>query len=177
MAEFNAVHVNTIQIYPLSAKQYINGSWANVIAKSYQNGNWVDWWKGDLFDNGNLFDGMTGGWVTGQHKIFTDDGISNGTVTIGNTIKLAHAGIAASTLSTRTKNKIELSKFSTIRIEGVKFGYNCFIFVDSDESGLVTAYGTEGASSLDIHSLTGYYYVGVAVRNGSTLEVKKIYME
>lgn len=40
---FNALKKNGILVYPLSAKQYVNGSLVNVDAKSYQNGEWVDW--------------------------------------------------------------------------------------------------------------------------------------
>jgi hypothetical protein len=40
---FNALKKNGIQVYPISAKQYVNGAWVDVTAKSYQNGKWVDW--------------------------------------------------------------------------------------------------------------------------------------
>lgn len=42
-AEFNALKKNNITVYPMSAKQYVNGAWVNKTAKSYQNGAWVDW--------------------------------------------------------------------------------------------------------------------------------------
>lgn len=42
-AEFNALKKNGIMIYPLNAKQYIGGAWAEREAKSYQNGAWVEW--------------------------------------------------------------------------------------------------------------------------------------
>ena len=42
-AEFNALKKNSIQVYPISAKQYVSGAWVNVTAKSYQGGEWVDW--------------------------------------------------------------------------------------------------------------------------------------
>lgn len=41
-AEFNTLKKNGIQVYPLSAKQYVGGSWVDVEAKSYQGGEWVD---------------------------------------------------------------------------------------------------------------------------------------
>ena len=40
---FNALKKNGIQVYPLSAKQYVNGVWVDKIAKSYQGGEWVNW--------------------------------------------------------------------------------------------------------------------------------------
>lgn len=41
--EFNALKNNGIQVYPISAKQYVSGAWVDKTAKSYQNGDWVDW--------------------------------------------------------------------------------------------------------------------------------------
>lgn len=45
---FNALKENYIQIMPLSAKQYINGTWIEKEAEIYQNGEWkvwIDWSK------------------------------------------------------------------------------------------------------------------------------------
>lgn len=42
-AEFNALKKNTIHVYPLSAKQYIGGSWEDRTAKSYLGGVWSAW--------------------------------------------------------------------------------------------------------------------------------------
>lgn len=41
--EFNALKKNAIQVYPLSAKQYVDGAWVDVTAMSYQGGEWVEW--------------------------------------------------------------------------------------------------------------------------------------
>ena len=38
--EFNALKKNAIQVYPISAKQYVGGAWINVTVKSYQDGGW-----------------------------------------------------------------------------------------------------------------------------------------
>lgn len=47
--EFNALKKNGIQVYPISAKQYINGVWVNKTAMSYQGGKWVNWLKTENF--------------------------------------------------------------------------------------------------------------------------------
>lgn len=39
--EFNALKKNGIQVYPISAKQYVNGALVNLKSKIYQNGEWV----------------------------------------------------------------------------------------------------------------------------------------
>ncbi len=38
--EFNALKKNGIQVYPISAKQYIGGAWVDKEIKCYQNGGW-----------------------------------------------------------------------------------------------------------------------------------------
>ena len=63
LIEFNALKKNSIQVYPMSAKQYVGGAWVEREAKSYQNGAWVDWWNGELFQDGNQYTSVTGGWV------------------------------------------------------------------------------------------------------------------
>lgn len=47
--EFNALKKNGIQVYPISAKQYINGVWVNKTAMSYQGCKWVNWLKTENF--------------------------------------------------------------------------------------------------------------------------------
>ena len=49
---FNALKKDSVMVYPLSAKQYVDGAWADVTAKSYQGGEWVDWFDGTVYDNG-----------------------------------------------------------------------------------------------------------------------------
>ena len=62
---FNALKKNAIQVYPISAKQYISGSWVDVTALSYQGGEWVEW-KTYLYNAGafargqSLVNGSTG---------------------------------------------------------------------------------------------------------------------
>ena len=55
--EFNALKKNGIQVYPLSAKQYVSGAWANVTAMRYQNGKWVNWLRPFLFKDGQVVNG------------------------------------------------------------------------------------------------------------------------
>lgn len=57
-AEFNALKKNAIMVYPLSAKQYVNGAWVGKTAKTYQNGTWVDW-ATSLYKAGGV---NTAGW-------------------------------------------------------------------------------------------------------------------
>ena len=40
---FNALKKDTLMVYPTACKQFVNGAWNNVTAKSYIGGEWVDW--------------------------------------------------------------------------------------------------------------------------------------
>ena len=66
-AEFNALKKNGIMVYPLSAKQYVNGVWVDKTAKSYQDGAWVDWII-HLYNQGDECVDITGGWVNTQYR-------------------------------------------------------------------------------------------------------------
>ena len=60
-AEFNALKKNGITVYPLSAKQYVGGTWVSKTAKIYQNGAWKDFIT-YLYNKGDLCTDTTGGW-------------------------------------------------------------------------------------------------------------------
>lgn len=61
--EFNALKKNGIQVYPISAKQYIGGVWTDVTAMSYQGGTFVTWIV-YLYNLGDECKDLTGGWAT-----------------------------------------------------------------------------------------------------------------
>ena len=54
-----------LYVYPLSAKQWVNDAWENKTAASYLNGEWVEWfvWDGVLYNSGNEYAEITGGWT------------------------------------------------------------------------------------------------------------------
>lgn len=61
-AEFNALKKNGLQVYPMSAKQYVGGALVTVEAKIYQGSKWLDWWDGTVYHYGDSYDDFTGGW-------------------------------------------------------------------------------------------------------------------
>lgn len=48
---FNALKKNTLMVYPTACKQFVNGAWTNVTAKSYVDGEWVDWFTYLFIEN------------------------------------------------------------------------------------------------------------------------------
>lgn len=75
---FNALKKNGLRVYPISAKQNVNGALIDKEAMTYQNGQWVDWIpEGALFWHGDEFVSLTGGW-----QVVEKEGEIGGTVAI-----------------------------------------------------------------------------------------------
>jgi hypothetical protein len=166
-APFNALKKNGIMVYPVSAKQYISGAWVDKTAKSYQNGKWVNWYT-LLFDNGDQFTSLTGGWA-----IRSSSGL---TCTVGDTLLFTVTGTAARAGSIYTKNTINVSNFSTlevdVKISSAASANNGFCVGLATGAGIkntdeLSRYVTKTSSktvgdqtiSLDISGMTGSYYV------------------
>ena len=65
--EFNALKKNGIQVYPISAKQYVSGAWSDVTAMIYQNGEWSKFISTlYVFENGAASAGNVEFYKTGQ---------------------------------------------------------------------------------------------------------------
>lgn len=193
---FNALKKNCIQVYPLTANQYVEGAWVTKEARSYQNGEWHDWII-YLFTNGNQNESLTGGWSNSIDDFTTDgwdeaasDGVSGAnwdasTVTIGETIVIDLnigdnynykdlAGVS-------TRNAIDLTNYAKIKA-------TCMLVNKSGQSGgaaymgiaptLVMPYRSdnftayveipEGTSELelDVSAITGSYRVLIGGYSG-----------
>lgn len=164
--EFNALRKNEIQVYPLTAKQYIDSAWVEKTAYSYQGGSWVSWWDGEIYSPGDLHETITGGWAT-----------QNGhreTVAIGGTgivFSRDTSGQSGLSASVNTVNKINVASYSSLIVTATwgtsKPGYVKIGLTDTpgaaptfiaeataDSSG-------EGTISLDISSVSGEHYVAI----------------
>lgn len=165
---FNALKKNTIQVYPIGAKQYISGAWVDVTAKTYQNGAWVDW-AVFLFKNGNRYESLTGGWGTG-YKTNAAFGAVNASFgsEIGFSIsreagKLNYCQIAA------TKNKINLTNANKLRFKFTSVGGNSGYVragiarsLDFTSSSAIVSYLTVNSAGdvyIDTSGITGEFYV------------------
>lgn len=187
--EFNALKKNAIQVYPISVKQYINGAWVVLDAYCYQNGELIQFsvaWNGELYDTGNQYQSITGGW-TG----YGEDGATAKRVTF-NTSNISIATKSnAEAASAYTKNKLDLSKFNKLNVELNVTGVNTALS-DTVSIGVASvnnvAYASNkavaknnsnstGARTLtcDISSVDeGYPYV---CANESNFVVSKIWLE
>ena len=191
---FNALKKNVIMVYPLSAKQYVNSAWVDKEAKSYQNGAWAGWWNGELYDAGDEFEFITGGW---QAFATSSNSPVKPTITKSSTsvnIKLSYPyNEGAYGGAYVTKNKISFKGKNTLKFTGDSSGENngrCMICVwsslvsgGSSPSVAQLFFPSGGMTnktiSLDIGSLnlTDSYYVGMYIYNAHWVTMKKMWLE
>lgn len=172
---FNALKKNAIQVYPLSAKQYVSGAWVDVTALSYQGGAWAEW-QVFFFLDGDECAAITGGWcgVLGSASTLAKGSYSNadGVITLSVTGSQA---IWASTV-----NKIDLTDYDklVIVVESRSSSGTCYFGVtqkttfntNTDMAASVSIGGeTTGPVELDISGLDGgEYYVCVRMANSAS---------
>lgn len=174
--EFNALKKNSIQVCPISAKQYVGGVWVDKVAKSYQGGSWQSWWNGELFVMGDEFTGATGGWIAMTDTVYTSSDIPMApvvTTNSDNSVSLTNVNNSCGVF--RPKNKIDLTRYSRLYFDGL-IQHN-----DGDFNllGIWTDFGTAYTDNLvarldrsadsvryiDVSGITGFHYLGFLVRN------------
>ena len=160
--EFNAFKNNTLQVYPISAKQYIGGEWVDKTAKSYQGGKWVEWVT-YLYNNGDDCTSLTGGW--------------SGAWTNANGCFHIEAKGNQTWYPEWTKTRIDLTKAKTLTIKyaitetGGALQFSMRLGLMSTEPPSIALYSAptyvssvvcseaESQAVLDVSSFTGAYYV------------------
>lgn len=174
---FNALKNNTVMVYPTTAKQCVGGAWVDVTAKTYQNGSWVDWWNGQLYDSGNEYERMTGGWV-GIPMGYNSEYITAKDPTITrNADSMVFSMPDGGGAVIGPKKKIDLTNYSTLVFDGKFTGASdtaslCNLRVWSElgtystdnviASKSITA-NTDGEITLDVSGISGPCYVGFAL--------------
>ena len=136
----------------------------------------LSYWNGYLFDNGDQFTNVTGGWIN-----------STG-AEIKNTL-IGEAYVASSFGSyVRTVNKIDLSEFSTLTVNFTKASNNNSIAIDDDSDTIGRAVdlaamitiSKAGEASLDVSTFSGEYYVfvvsGVCGGNACSFTADKVWL-
>lgn len=163
---FNALKKNNITVYPMSAKQYVNGAWVDKTAKSYKNGEWVEWIpEGMLYYRGNECDPVTGGWsaFVGYSRSYTLGSYTEGSDRI--TLKLNGD---QKCVSAAPANKIDLSKASTliVNVKRAPSEANHGLYVTPvrtvsacDRAVAKLEELKTGKNVLDVSSLSGQYYI------------------
>jgi hypothetical protein len=185
--EFNALKENGIQVYPISAKQYVSGVWVDVGAKSYQNGEWVDWWLGIyIYNSGDQCTTYTGGWERKSYD--SNSGVS---ITFNDSnIVVNSTKAVACVLGCKSFDKTLLTKYNTMYIEYTlaknlyldgAFGIvSTYSINDFDDNGICLARKSINKAGtyteyVDISNVTSGY--PFAYSYGSKLTITKIWFE
>ena len=181
--EFNALKKNALQVYLMSAKQMISGVLVDVPAKIYQGNMWVSLWDGELFDNGNQWETITGGWsyegyvsssyagsiVDGELQLY---GKSGGVVTIGTQKAIDLTGIRYIEVTHKMISRGSGSKSIGVEIDKTKGKFEAY-------REFPTAAGKTGTERLDVSGYDGEYFVVCYANNeaackGTVSKVKLI---
>lgn len=172
---FNALKKNAIEVFLIGAKQYVNGSWANVEAHIYQSGSWKQ------FSNTILYIYYNGTeYYTITSKGAKEDS-SHGTAaapTITRNSDSISFSLSKNTSSRRCGIAYPDTKFDLTGATNIKVDYNCDI-VNVDGIGQVyfvvyTELGTylgqndvikqkisngSGTLNVDVSELSGEHYL------------------
>lgn len=175
---FNALKKNGITVYPMSAKQYVSGELVSVTAQSYQNGAWAEWWDGTLYDAGNEYEFITGGWKGGN--VATSSTNTASIVKNADSITIKNASSASN--GAITVNAIDLTNYSTLNVE--YSGSNCGLRVSPSFPTSAPTANINGDSSstrktltLDISALEGSYQCALSARSASSVTMYKMWLE
>lgn len=191
--EFNALKKNGIVVCPISATQYISGTWVEKTAKSYQNGKWVDWIR-YLYDKGNEFIDITGGWDVGSVWKWSPNsaaGTSVGASKTAEYIRLHNTNQSATTIAVcGTMDKIDLTGAKTVVfvldiIEPTETIVSYAVsksqtLVDADvvaQTIVHPAAGTDVLVSIDVSSVPAdSYYIGAGQGKKGDIHIKGVYL-
>lgn len=183
--EFNALKKNGIQVYPLSAKQYVSGAWVDVTAMSYQGGEWVDWFLYLIKDSQIL----TGDWVaeartqnaSGAGSRKPTISITEGSIKFGYDSTSASGGIvrAPDKINLTGKNKLILLCDATGRDGNEFLKLNVWSEMGTYENTNCVATatirtGSEQEIELDVSGLTGSYYIGFFIYTNTGVTPKDL---
>lgn len=176
----NFLNQNTIYTKLLGCYQYNGSSWSKKDAWIYHGSQWYQFssaWDGHLFNYGNTYSSITGGWVTRNIAHTTDQyGPYNAAPSVqtqsNGGVKVYMSNTGKSGIWT-TANKVSLAGFNTLTFNGNLDDPHGWNRAQLDIWSAFGTYSSEnvvarlnatynaGTYTLDISSLTGSYYIGV----------------
>lgn len=186
---FNALKKNNIQVYPISAKQYVDGAWVDKTAKSYQTGEWVEWIT-YIYKNGDLCESVTGGYSQVTYSSYWTSGTVN-----FNADHIEFKTNNKNISQIKTKNLIDLTNVNKVSIRvdsytatGTQYATASLYVSESDADNAAakkqfkyTDITDIGVISIDTSGLTGSYYIGFGCSSDggytSNMKVSEAWME
>ena len=176
--EFNALKKGSVQVYPVSTKQYVNGAWVGgKETKIYKDGAWVAI-AIYLVQSGVDVTSLTGGWQDAKWAQGVSDWVYPSVTFSNGAMSISYSGSKLGCWGKSTKNTIDLTDIKSIELTcnatatGKSYstaGMNASIemFVGKSPSsgpaarlGVVSKGSKNGTLTLNVESLTGEYYIG-----------------
>ena len=169
----NAKHKNfRISGYPGQAYIYENGGWRKCEGYIWNGSAWLQFsstWNGELFDNGNQYEGVTGGW-TGADSYSPN----------------LSATLYSGTITISTARAVDLSGFSTLKFMGSGNGANsggaysakCKIVNESGVEVASVDFQSNGTYAVSVAALSGKHYVRFVATGsrGNNLNISKVWL-
>lgn len=178
----NVLKKNSIMIWPMSAKQYINGAWVEKTTKIYQNGAWkdfIDWSKWIIKDGASVYDVVAIGKPEDSSfspqtlKMTQEDGRIK-IVCSGSGTGMVYAG------------PVDLTGINTVTLEGT-FSVGSYAdwyymrawtkignYTLSNSAAAVKL--TSTGATLNVSKLSGNHYIGFTTRGSLTQYVTNLYL-
>lgn len=187
----NALKQNTINVYPVFAKQYVSGAWKNVTAKIWQSSKWITLWTGELYKNGNEYTTYTGGWLGMAKKSSSSSSVGSAVpdITRNTSDITVEAGGSGGGGVFHTANKIDLRGFSKITFNGEfkragadnNLVFACWpnlngTYYTADYGALQKTASTSAVTSivLDVSAVNSEQYIGIGIVGDSTARITSI---
>lgn len=179
---FNALKKNRIQVYPLSAKQYLGGVWTKMESHIYQNGALTE-----LVGSLVLFDGDAGGDntdVSGGWSMISDTTEASLEVTSDSVSFISKS--ADKVRRAGAVKAVDLSQYKTLYFDGVNNStadtdsYSFMLLAERTNSATPVATvrqpnNTRGIVSIDLTSVTPRNNLYVAISNSSGSKSSVLY--
>ena len=167
--------------------------WEDKVAKSYQNGTWVDLWNGKLYEKGDEYTSITGGFIarglaySSSYKTASAPGLIKGKDYLKATQNTSQGGGALI-----CANKIDLTDYKTLHYAGqlhstasngiialcVWKDFGTYKADNLVTSLSITASTTLHAGTVDISEIVGEYYIGFYLCNtGSYINLTHMWLE
>lgn len=167
--EFNALKKNGIQVYPLSAKQYVSGTLVDKTTKIYQGGEWVDWFV-YLFSYGDECTDISGGWAL--KKWYAEYGQAASFQKTDSSLRVYCDASTSTSGMVYSKKKVNLrNKTKLVATVDVTYNFVHMSIVvlnggtEPTEIVSMQEFTTSGTHELAI-DLDGEYFIGIRFDNG-----------
>lgn len=172
---FDALKKGGLWVYPLAAKQYREGSWVTVAAKSRQAGLWVDWMSpGTLFAGGVWDQALTDGWASYPYKITTGYSGAEAQVAVAEGLLEAELTLTAKNQCAFVAAAVDLTDWSAVQLTfreaaSSPSGSSTVALKVCDSAGNIVASGGSALAAgevftdtvrVDVSGLSGTYLVG-----------------